>query len=66
MTTHVLIASAIIALTATPFFDAIPPENWLAFLLVTLLAIFTFATLGMLVGVISSNSRSVVLWSQSE
>jgi ABC-2 type transport system permease protein len=64
MTTHVLIASAIIALTATPFFDAIPPENWLAFLLVTLLAIFTFATLGMLIGVISSNSRSVVLWSQ--
>jgi len=63
-TTHVLIASTIIALTATPLFGAIPPENWLAFLLITLLAAFTFATLGMLIGVVSSNSRTVVLWSQ--
>jgi ABC-2 type transport system permease protein len=61
---HALIASTIIALTATPFFDALPPENWLVFLLITLLAAFTFGTLGMLIGVISSSSRSVVLWSQ--
>jgi ABC-2 type transport system permease protein len=61
---HALIASTIIALTATPLFDALPPENWLVFLLITLLAAFTFGTLGMLIGVISSSSRSVVLWSQ--
>lgn len=63
-TTHILIASAFIALTATPFFDAVPPENWLAFILITILAIFTFSTLGMLIGVVASNSRTVVLWSQ--
>ena len=31
---------------------------------VTLLTAFTFGTLGMLIGVISSSARSVVLWSQ--
>ena len=63
-TTHSLIASAVIATTAAPLFGAIPPENWLAFLLITILTAFTFGTLGMLIGVVSTNSRSVVLWSQ--
>jgi ABC-2 type transport system permease protein len=61
---HSLIVSAIIALTATPLFDAVPPENWLALVLVTLLTAFTFSTLGMLIGVVSSSTRTVVLWSQ--
>lgn len=61
---HGLIASAIIAVTAVPLFDAAEPENWLAIALVTLLTAFTFSTLGMLIGVISSSSRAVVLWSQ--
>ncbi len=61
---HSLIVSMIIALTATPLFDAPVPENWLALLFVTLLAAFAFATLGMLIGVVSSSTRAVVLWSQ--
>lgn len=61
---HGLITSAIIALTAVPLFDAAPPQNWLALLLISLLVVFTFSTLGMLIGVVSSTSRAVVLWSQ--
>lgn len=61
---HSLIVAVIIAMTATPLFDAAPPENWLALTLVTLLTAFAFSTLGMLIGVIASNTRSVVLWSQ--
>jgi ABC-2 type transport system permease protein len=61
---HALIVSAIIMLTAVPLFDAADPENWLAFIGITLLTAFTFGTLGMLIGVISASARSVVLWSQ--
>ena len=61
---HALIVSAIIMLTAVPLFDAAAPENWLAFIGVSLLTAFTFGTLGMLIGVISASARSVVLWSQ--
>jgi ABC-2 type transport system permease protein len=61
---HGLIVSAIVAVTAVPLFDAAEPVNWLAILLVTLLTAFTFSTLGMLIGVLSTSSRSVVLWSQ--
>jgi ABC-2 type transport system permease protein len=61
---HGLIASTIIAVTAVPLFDAANPTNWLAIALITLLTAFTFSTLGMLIGVISSSSRAVVLWSQ--
>jgi len=61
---HGLIVSAIIAVTAVPLFDAAEPVNWLGVVLVTLLTAFTFSTLGMLIGVIATSSRSVVLWSQ--
>ena len=61
---HSLIVALIISLTATPLFDAPLPENWFGLLLVTLLAAFTFGTLGMLIGVVSSSTRAVVLWSQ--
>ena len=63
-TIHGLITSVIVAVTAVPLFEAAEPENWLALALVTLLVAFTFSTLGMLIGVISSSSRAVVLWSQ--
>jgi ABC-2 type transport system permease protein len=61
---HALIVSTIIMLTAVPLFDAAAPENWLAFIGVSLLTAFAFGTLGMLIGVISASARSVVLWSQ--
>jgi ABC-2 type transport system permease protein len=61
---HSMIVSAIIMLTAAPIFDADPVESWSAFILITLLTAFTFGTLGMLIGVVSTSARSVVLWSQ--
>lgn len=61
---HGLITSAIIAVTAVPLFEAAEPVNWLAIALITPLTAFTFSTLGMLIGVVSSSSRTVVLWSQ--
>ena len=61
---HSLIVSLIIALTAPTLFEAPVPVNWLGILFVTLLAAFTFSTLGMLIGVVSSSPRAVVLWSQ--
>jgi ABC-2 type transport system permease protein len=61
---HALIASAIIALSSAPLFDGAAPSNWLNFILVTLAAAFTCGSLGALIGVISKDTRSVVLWSQ--
>jgi ABC-2 type transport system permease protein len=61
---HCLIASAIIAVTATPLFHALPPTNWGYLALITILTAITFGTLGALIGVISTGSRSVVLFSQ--
>ena len=60
---HALIVSAIITLTA-PIFDGKMPQNWLAFVLITLLTAATFGTIGMLIGVIATSSRAVVLYSQ--
>jgi ABC-2 type transport system permease protein len=60
---HTLIVSAIIILTV-PIFGGLLPQNWLAFVLITLLAAVVFGTIGMLIGVIATNGRSVVLYSQ--
>lgn len=61
---HILIVSTIITLTAVPFFNAGKPVSWGWFVLILLLTIFTFASIGMLIGVVSPNSRSIVLFSQ--
>lgn len=61
---HALIVSAIIALTAAPLFDGLNPIHWGAFTLITLLSAFSLGAIGALIGVISNNARSVVLWSQ--
>ncbi|MGC9467260.1 MAG: ABC transporter permease [Anaerolineae bacterium] len=61
---HVLIVAALISLTGVPLFDGIAPTNWLAFILVTLLAVFASTGLGTLIGVIAGDSRAVVLLSQ--
>ena len=63
-TFHALIVSLLISLTAGPLFDGLQPVSWINFALVALLTAFTFGGLGMLIGVISNNSRSTVLWSQ--
>jgi ABC-2 type transport system permease protein len=61
---HALIASALIAVTAAPFFDALPPVRWDLFALLTLLTAFVFGGLGALIGVVANSARSTVLWSQ--
>jgi ABC-2 type transport system permease protein len=61
---HMVIVASIITATAPLLFDAPSPVNWFGFILFFLLAAFAHAGLGMLISVISSNSRAVVLWSQ--
>ncbi len=61
---HALIASAIVALTAAPFFKSAPPSNWLIFGLLTILTALTCGAIGALIGVISNDTRATVLWSQ--
>lgn len=61
---HTVVVAAIITATATWLFDAASPVNWTGFLLVVLLTAFAIAGIGVLVGVISSDSHSTVLWSQ--
>jgi ABC-2 type transport system permease protein len=61
---HLAVVTAIILATATPLFDAPPPSAWGWFLLVTLATVVAFTGLGVLIGVVSSNSRATLLWSQ--
>lgn len=61
---HALIASTIVALTAAPVFQGVPPLNWLNFGLITILTAFSFGAIGALIGVVSNDARATVLWSQ--
>jgi len=62
---HIILVSVIITVTAGPLFKAGIPVNWGYFVLILLITAFTMASLGMLIGVISPNSRLIVLFSQS-
>jgi ABC-2 type transport system permease protein len=61
---HALIASAVIALTGGPFFGGATPANWGYFVVVTLVTAFSLGSLGALIGVVATGSRSTVLLSQ--
>lgn len=61
---HLMVVGAVIALSAPVLFDAPPLTNVAAFALVMLVAALVHAALGALIGVVSSNSRIAVLWSQ--
>lgn len=61
---HAMIGSAIITVTAPPLFKGPGPSSWAAFVPLCLLTAFTCAGLGALIGVISSNTRVTILWSQ--
>jgi ABC-2 type transport system permease protein len=61
---HIILVSAIITVTAVPVFKAGAVVHWGYFVLVLLLTAFTMASLGMLIGVVSPNSRLIVLFSQ--
>jgi ABC-2 type transport system permease protein len=60
---QVLVVTAIITLSG-PLFKGTLPANWGGFLLVTLVMAFSFSAIGALIGVVSTDSRSTVLYSQ--
>ncbi len=62
---HALIVAAVVAATGPVLFGGTAPTNWLAFALIVVLSAFTFGALGMLIGVVSTSSRSTVLFSQA-
>jgi ABC-2 type transport system permease protein len=62
---HILIVTLIITITAPIFFDAPAPQNYGAFLLAVLGMAAACSGLGVLIGVISPNSRLTVLFSQA-
>jgi ABC-2 type transport system permease protein len=62
---HTVIATALIAVTAGPFFGAATPQSWLILILVSLLVFFSMGAFGMLISVVSEGSRSVVLLAQA-
>ncbi|MES0341322.1 MAG: ABC transporter permease [Candidatus Humimicrobiaceae bacterium] len=61
---HMVVVSIIIVSTASIFFGAPLPLNWINFILVFILTLFASTGLGVLIGVASSNTRATVLWSQ--
>jgi ABC-2 type transport system permease protein len=62
---HLLLVSIIITFTAGPFFHANIPTHWGYFILVFVITAFTMGSLGVLIGVISTNTRATVLFSQA-
>jgi ABC-2 type transport system permease protein len=61
---HLIIVSAIIAFSASAFFNAPLPVNWAGFLLTFLLITAACASLSLLIGVISTSSQMTILWAQ--
>lgn len=61
---HLTVVSLIIVGTATLFFNAPPPIDWAGFALVYLALTVALSGLGLLIGVVSPNSRVTVLFSQ--
>lgn len=60
---QVLVVTAVITVSA-PLFGGTLPGNWGAFVLATLLMALTFSAIGALIGVVSADARSTVLYSQ--
>lgn len=61
---HTLVVALVIIFTAPLLFGALPIVSWPGFILFFLLVAFAHAGLGVLISVISSSTRTVVLWSQ--
>ena len=62
---HLVIVATIITISAPLLFDAPTPINWLNFIIVFAALLFACLGLGLLIGVVSPNSRATVLLSQS-
>ena len=61
---HLVIVTVVICIAAPLLFNAPAPVNWLNFAIVFLATLFACAGLGVLIGVISPNSRATILLSQ--
>lgn len=61
---HAAAVATIIAITAPVLFGAIAPTNWLGYALTFMASAVACAGFGVLVGIIASDSRAVMLWSQ--
>ena len=61
---HLAIVAAIITISAPLLFDAPAPENWLNYVLVFIVTVIACSGIGLLIGVISANTRTAILWSQ--
>jgi ABC-2 type transport system permease protein len=61
---HTIVVTAIITATAPVLFKAPLPMDWGYFILVALLANFALAGAGVLIGIVSPNSRSTILVAQ--
>lgn len=61
---HTVIVATIITATAPVLFDAPLPVDWLGFLVSLVAIIVATAGMAVVIGVVSSNSRVVILWSQ--
>jgi ABC-2 type transport system permease protein len=61
---HLAIVTVIITFSAPLLFNAPLPVNWFGYVLTFIVTTFACAGVGVLIGVISSSTRSTVLWSQ--
>ena len=61
---HTVIVAVVITATAPVLFDAPVPVNWWGFLVTLIAIIVATAGIAVVIGVVSSNSRVVILWSQ--
>jgi ABC-2 type transport system permease protein len=61
---HISVMSAIITIAAPLLFNAPTPVSWAPYVGIALLLALCCAALGVLIGVVSPNSRMTVLWSQ--
>lgn len=61
---HLVLVTVIIVVSAPVLFEAPLPENWGLFVLAFLAMSFASAGISVVIGVISSSTRSTVLWSQ--
>ena len=62
---HVLINSLIIVISANYLFNAPTPDNYGLFILLIIIGVFTFTGISTLIGVISKNNKTTILFAQA-
>lgn len=61
---HLFAMAVVIAMSAPVLFDAHRPVNWPNFTLIFIITTINYASISVLIGVVSSSSRESILWSQ--